>query len=54
MKQGKNPTRRQKGRLERARLSPADWLIVSQRADGSVVIQHRYTNTTRIIPASVG
>lgn len=46
MKQGKNPTRRQKIFLQKKRLNPADWLVVKD--DNEVmVLQHRHFDSTK-------
>ena len=46
MRQGTNPTRRQKERLTKLRLDPKVWLIVSDLPT-RFEIKHRVTGTTR-------
>lgn len=50
MRHGKKPTKKQKIRLGQAGLSPENWLVVSQKPTGELVILHKYTNTIRIVP----
>jgi len=54
MRRGKKPTRKQKVRLGQAGLSPENWLVVKQKANGELVILHKHTDTIRVVPASVG
>ena len=54
MRHGKKPTRKQKIRLGQAGLAPENWLIVSQKPDGSLVILHKRTNNIRVVPPPAG
>lgn len=53
MRQGKKPTRKQKIRLGRAGLNPENWLVVSQKPDGALVILHKHTNRIRVVPPPI-
>ena len=44
MRNGKKPTRKQKIRLGQAGLSPENWLV----------ILHKHTNKTKVLPALAG
>ena len=54
MRNGKKPTRKQKIRLGQAGLSPENWLVIKQKQNGELIILHKHTNKTRVVPASVG
>ena len=54
MRNGKKPTRKQKIRLGQAGLSPENWLVIKQKANGELVILHKHTDKIRVVPASVG
>jgi len=54
MRHGKKPTRKQKIRLGKAGLAPDNWLVVKEKPNGELVILHKYANTIRVVPASVG
>jgi len=54
VRHGKKPTRKQKIRLGKAGLSPDNWLVVKEKRNGEFVILHKYANTIRVVPASVG
>jgi len=54
MRHGKKSTRKQKISLGKADLSPDNWLFVKEKRNGELVILHKYTNTIRVVPASVG
>ncbi|MCY9760553.1 hypothetical protein M5X06_29845 [Paenibacillus alvei] len=49
MKNGKNPTRRQKIAIKAAGLTPENWLVMKVVA-GMLHLVHRNTNTQRKIP----
>jgi len=49
MKQGTNPTRKQKLAIAAMRLNPDNWLVIKALA-GELHIVHRSTRTTKIIP----
>ncbi|WP_312047742.1 DUF6906 family protein [Anaerotignum sp.] len=51
MRRGKKPTRKQKIRLGQKGLSPENWLIISQKPDGQLVILNKYIGTVRVVPA---
>ncbi|MCE4051995.1 DUF6906 family protein [Bacillus sp. Au-Bac7] len=46
MKNGKKPTRRQKGIIKLSGLNPENWLIYKANGDRLSLV-HRYTGTTR-------
>jgi len=48
MRQGKRPTRQQKVFISGLRLSPYNWLVISDTKE-SITIIHRHTNTIRTI-----
>jgi hypothetical protein len=48
MKQGKNPTRRQKIIIKEAGLNPENWLVCKSLPE-RLVLTHRYTGTEKII-----
>ncbi|MNP84498.1 hypothetical protein D3C76_1838350 [compost metagenome] len=48
MKQGKNPTRRQKIAIKDAGFDPDNWLV-SKALDDRLELIHRYAGTTKII-----
>lgn len=48
MRQGKCPTRQQKVFISGLRLSPYNWLVISDTKE-SITIIHRHTNTIRTI-----
>lgn len=54
MKNGKRPTRQQKIRLGKAGLAPENWLVIREKPSGELIILHKHTNRTRVVPASVG
>jgi len=49
MKQGKNPTKKQKIHIKSYGLNPDNWLIYKNAGD-QVSLIHRFTGTTRKIP----
>lgn len=49
MKNGKRPTKAQKNLLRYSGLTPDDWLI-SKNTSTEMIIVHRFTGCTRIIP----
>ncbi|WP_186320874.1 DUF6906 family protein [Bacillus mycoides] len=49
MKNGKNPTKRQKIHIKSYNLNPDSWLIY-KIVDGEMHLVHRNTSATRIIP----
>ena len=51
MKHGKKPTRAQKVRLGQMGLSPGNWLVISKKPDGTLIIIHKHTNRVRVVPA---
>lgn len=50
MKNGKNPTRRQKMAIKAVGLSPDNWLI-NKALHNQLHIEHRNTGTKKVIPA---
>ena len=54
MRNGKKPTRKQKIRLGQAGLSPENWLVIKQKQNGELVILHKHTNKTKVLPALAG
>lgn len=48
MKNGKNPTRRQKAAIKEAGFNPDNWLVFKIHND-RIHIVHRLTNTQKII-----
>lgn len=48
MRQGKRPTRQQKVFISGLRLSPYNWLVISDTKE-LITIIHRHTNTIRTI-----
>lgn len=51
LKNGKKPTRKQKIRIGQAGLSPDNWLVVSQRPNGELVLLSRHSNKIRKLSA---
>ena len=51
LRRGKKPTRKQKVRMGQAGLSPDNWLVVSQKRNGDLIILHKYTDKIRKVPA---
>ena len=51
MRNGKKPTRKQKIRLGQAGLAPENWLVIKQKQNGELVILHKHTNKTKVLPA---
>jgi len=51
VKQGKNPTRKQKALMARAKLNPDNWLVVKNLPD-SLHLEHRITGRARVLKAS--
>lgn len=49
MKNGKNPTVRQKMLIKSCNLNPENWLIY-KNIDGRLHLVHRNTGTTRVVP----
>lgn len=49
MKNGKRPTRAQKELIQSIRLNPANWLIVKDTPEETVIV-HRVSQKTRTIP----
>ena len=47
MKNGKNLTRSQKIFLTRCGFNPAEWLMVKNLSNGTLVVIHRETKTVR-------
>lgn len=54
MRRGKKPTQKQKERLQRAGLSPDNWLVVKEKPTGEVILLHRLFNKIKVVPAAVG
>lgn len=54
MRHGKKPTRKQKIRLGQAGLAPENWLVIKQKRNGELVILHKNTNQTKVLPALAG
>ncbi|MEK5477546.1 hypothetical protein NYE70_11435 [Paenibacillus sp. FSL R5-0407] len=48
MKQGKNPTRRQKIAIKEAGINPDNWLVC-KALDDRLELVHRFMNTTKTI-----
>jgi len=48
MKHGKNPTRKQREIIEKARLNPDNWLVV-KRPLGELHIVHRESGKARVL-----
>lgn len=48
MKQGKNPTRRQKEIIKNKHLNVANWLVISQTKE-MLLLEHRHTGKTKEI-----
>lgn len=48
MRQGKRPTRQQKIFISGLRLSPGNWLVISDTKESMTII-HRHTDTIRTI-----
>lgn len=53
MKHGKKPTLKQKIRIGKAGLSPENWLVVSQKKSGDLVLLHKINGKIRVIQAAV-
>ena len=51
MRNGKKPTRKQKIRLGQGGLSPENWLVVSHKPDGALIVLHKQTDRVKVIPA---
>jgi hypothetical protein len=49
MRQGKNPTRRQKIFLQKKRMNPADWLVVEDTPEKMVLVHRHFDSVTRTI-----
>lgn len=49
MKNGKNPTVKQKKFIKDSGFNPENWLIV-KNLDDQMLLIHRFTNTTKTIP----
>ena len=54
MRNGKKPTRKQKIRLGQAGLAPENWLVIRQKQNGELIILHKHTNKTKVLPALAG
>lgn len=54
MRNGKKPTRKQKIRLGQAGLAPENWLVIKQKQNGELVILHKHTKKTKVLPALAG
>lgn len=54
MRHGKKPTRKQKIRLGQAGLSPDNWLVISQKPDGGLILLKKNTDRVKVIPAKLG
>jgi hypothetical protein len=50
MKNGKRPTRHQKGALVKAGLNPNNWLV-TKKITGQIHLVHRDTGNTRVLQA---
>lgn len=48
MKNGKNPTKKQKMLIKSNNLNPESWLIY-KKVDGELHLVHRYTSATHVI-----
>lgn len=53
MRHGKKPTRKQKIRIGQAGLAPENWLVVSQKPSGDLILLHKVTDRIRVISAIV-
>lgn len=51
MRHGKKPTRAQKIRLGKAGLSPENWLVISQKPSGDLILLNKTTCRVRTLPA---
>lgn len=49
MKNGKNPTKRERIHIQSYDLNPDNWLIF-KKVSNELHLVHRYTNTTKVIP----
>lgn len=49
MKQGKNPTRRQKIFLQKKRMNPADWFVVEDTQEKMVLVHRHFDSVKKII-----
>ncbi|MBW3491812.1 hypothetical protein [Bacillus sp. FDAARGOS_1420] len=49
MKNGKNPTKRERIYIKSYDLNPDNWLIF-KKVSNELHLVHRYTNTTKVIP----
>ena len=53
MKQGKNPTRRQKIFLQKKRMNPADWFVVEDTPEKMVLVHRHFDSVKKIIHKEV-
>lgn len=49
MKQGKNPTRRQKIFLQKKRMNPADWFVVEDTPEKLVLVHRHFDSVKKVI-----
>jgi hypothetical protein len=49
MKQLKKPTREQKKQIQKAKLSPADWMVERDTPEKLVLVHRHFDTVTRII-----
>ncbi|WP_176519069.1 DUF6906 family protein [Bacillus thuringiensis] len=49
MKNGKNPTKKEKVHIKSYNLNPDNWLIF-KKVSNQLYLLHRYTNVTKVIP----
>lgn len=49
MKQGKNPTRRQKIFLQKKRTNPADWFVVEDTQEKMVLVHRHFDSVKKVI-----
>ncbi|WP_176519726.1 DUF6906 family protein [Bacillus toyonensis] len=49
MKNGKNPTKKEKMHIKSCNLNPDNWLIF-KKMNNELHLVHRYTNSTKVIP----
>jgi hypothetical protein len=54
MRHGKKPTRKQKIRLGQAGLSPENWLVIREKANGDLIILYKFSDQVRVLPAQAG
>ena len=52
MKQGKNPTRKQKILISKKKLIPENWVVIRETNNG-LEIRHKETGTLKVIQVSI-